>query len=51
LILAESVLAIGQPGAMMRRVLRRSMPFVQAALIGTLAAAALAGFAMLISHS
>jgi hypothetical protein len=48
---AESVLAVGQPGAMMRRVLRRSKPFVQAALIGTLAAAALAGFAMLISHT
>jgi hypothetical protein len=36
---------------MMRRALRRSIPFVQAALIGTLAAAALAAFAMLISHS
>lgn len=35
----------------MRRVLRRSMPFVQAALIGTLAAAGLAGLAMLISHT
>ncbi|MGO9703138.1 MAG: hypothetical protein ACLPX7_28210 [Xanthobacteraceae bacterium] len=48
---AESVLAVGRPGAMMRRVVRRSIPFVQAALIGTLAAAALAGFAMLISHT
>jgi len=35
----------------MRRMLRRSIPFVQAVLIGTLAAAALAGVAMLISHS
>ena len=35
----------------MQKVLRRSVPFVQAVLIGTLAAAALAGFAMLISHS
>jgi hypothetical protein len=32
-------------------VLRKSVPFVQAALIGTLAAAALAGVAMLIPHS
>ncbi len=35
----------------MRRALRRSIPFVQAVLIGTLAAAALAGIAMLIAHS
>jgi len=35
----------------MRRVLRKSIPFVQAALIGTLVAAAVAGVAMLISHS
>jgi hypothetical protein len=35
----------------MRRVLRKSVPFIQAALIGTLAAAALAGVAMLIPHS
>ena len=35
----------------MRRVLRRSIPFVQAVLIGTLAAAAIAGFAMYVSHS
>jgi hypothetical protein len=35
----------------MRRALRRSIPFMQAALIGTAAAAALVGFAMLISHS
>jgi hypothetical protein len=35
----------------MRRALRRSIPFVQAALIGTLAAATLASIAMLISHS
>jgi len=35
----------------MRRVLRQSVPFVQAVLIGALAAAALAGVAMLISHS
>ena len=35
----------------MRRVLRKSVPFVQAALMGTLTAAALAGVAMLISHS
>jgi hypothetical protein len=33
----------------MRRALRRSVPFVQAAFIGTLAL--LAGLAMLISHS
>jgi hypothetical protein len=35
----------------MRRRLRKSIPFVQAALIGTLAAAALVGVALLISHS
>jgi hypothetical protein len=35
----------------MRRALRRWIPFVQAVLIGTLAAAALAGVAMLIPHS
>ncbi len=35
----------------MRRALRRSIPFVQAVLIGVLAAAALATVAMLISHS
>ncbi len=35
----------------MRKALRRSIPFVQAALVGTLAAAALAAFATLISHS
>jgi hypothetical protein len=35
----------------MRRVLRKSIPFVQAVLIGTLAAAAIAGVAMLIPHS
>jgi hypothetical protein len=35
----------------MRRVLRKSVPFVLAALIGAFAAAALAGVAMLISHS
>jgi hypothetical protein len=35
----------------MRHALRKSIPFVQAALIGTLAAAALAGVAFLISHS
>jgi hypothetical protein len=35
----------------MRRALRKSIPFMQAALIGTLTAAALAGVAMLISHS
>jgi hypothetical protein len=35
----------------MRRALRRSVPFVQAAFIGTLADALLAGIAMLISHS
>jgi hypothetical protein len=34
-----------------RRKLRKSIPFMQAALIGTLAAAALAGVALLISHS
>jgi hypothetical protein len=35
----------------MRRALRKSIPFMQAALIGTLTAAALAAVAMLISHS
>jgi hypothetical protein len=35
----------------MRHVLRKSIPFVRAALIGSLAAAMLAGVAMLISHS
>jgi hypothetical protein len=35
----------------MRRALRRSVPFVQAAFIGTCAAALLAGLAILISNS
>jgi hypothetical protein len=35
----------------MRRVLRKSIPFVQAVLIGMLAAAAVAGVAMLLPHS
>ncbi len=35
----------------MRRALRKSVPFVQAALIGTLTAVALAGIAILIAHS
>jgi hypothetical protein len=35
----------------MRRAVRKSIPFVQAALMGTLAAAALAGAAIWISHS
>jgi hypothetical protein len=35
----------------MRRALRKSIPFIQAVLIGTLAAAAVAGIALLISHS
>jgi hypothetical protein len=35
----------------MSRALRRSVPFVQAAFIGTSAAALLTGIAMLISHS
>ncbi len=35
----------------MRRALRKSIPFIQAALIGTLAAAAVAGVAFLISHT
>jgi hypothetical protein len=35
----------------MRRALRKSIPFMQAALIGTLTAAGLAAVAMLISHS
>jgi hypothetical protein len=35
----------------MRRVLRKSIPFVQAMLIGTLAATAIAGVAMLVPHS
>jgi len=35
----------------MRRVVRRSVPFVQAALIGAIAAAVLAGVAMAVSHS
>lgn len=35
----------------MRRALRKSIPFMQAALIGTLAAAVLVAVAMLISHS
>jgi len=35
----------------MHRVLRKSVPFVQAALMGALTAAALVGVAMLISHS
>jgi hypothetical protein len=35
----------------MRKAIRKTVPFVQSALIGTLAAAALAGMAMLASHS
>ncbi len=35
----------------MRRKLRKTMALLQAALIGTLAAAAIAGIALLISHS
>jgi hypothetical protein len=35
----------------MRKALRRSIPFIAAAAIGTLAAAALAGAALLMSHS
>jgi hypothetical protein len=35
----------------MRRVLRKSIPFVQAVLIGTLAAVVIAGVAMLLPHS
>jgi hypothetical protein len=35
----------------MRKAIRKTMPFVQSALIGTLAAAALVGVAMLVSHS
>jgi hypothetical protein len=34
-----------------RRALRKSIPFVRAVLIGTLAAVALVGAAVLISHS
>jgi len=35
----------------MSQILRKSIPFVQAALIGTLAAATLVGVAMLMAHS
>jgi hypothetical protein len=35
----------------MRHLLRKSIPFVHAALIGSLAAAVLAAVAVLISHS
>jgi hypothetical protein len=35
----------------MRRVLRKCIPFVQAVLIGTFAAAVIAGVAMLLPHS
>jgi hypothetical protein len=35
----------------MRKAIRKTVPFVQSALIGTLVAAALAGMALLISHS
>jgi hypothetical protein len=35
----------------MRRVLRKTIPFVQAVLIGTLAAAVVVGFAIYVSHS
>jgi hypothetical protein len=35
----------------MRRAIRKTLPFVTAALLGTLAAAALVGVAMLMSHS
>ena len=41
----------GGPGAMMRTKLRKTIGLIQAALIGTLAAAALVGIALLISHS
>jgi len=36
---------------MMRRKLRKTIALMEAALIGTLAAAVLAGIALLISHS
>jgi hypothetical protein len=45
------ILTTGAPEQSMRRVLRKSIPFVQAVLIGTLAAAAIAGVAMLLPHS
>jgi hypothetical protein len=48
---AESVLAVGEPGTIDAQGVTQSVPFVQAAFIGTLAAALLAGIAMLISHS
>jgi len=35
----------------MRRILRKSIPFVWALLIGTLAAAVVAGYAMFAAHS
>jgi hypothetical protein len=47
----NQVLAIGAPGAMMRKKLRKTVGLIQAALIGTLAAAAIAGIALWISHS
>jgi hypothetical protein len=49
--LAESVLAIGGPGAIDAKGVAQAIPFMQAALIGTLTAAGLAAVAMLISHS
>jgi hypothetical protein len=50
-LLAESFLAPAGREQSMRRVLRKSIPFVQAVLIGTLAAAVIAGVAMLLPHS
>ncbi len=40
-----------EPGQSMRRILRKSMPFVWALLIGTLAGVLVAGFAVSATHS
>jgi hypothetical protein len=49
--LAESLLASGEPRASAAPPTAEAIPFVQAALIGSLAAAVLAAVAVLISHS
>jgi hypothetical protein len=46
-----SFIEIAAPEQSMRRTLRKSIPFVWALLIGTLAGACVAGLALFVSHS
>jgi prepilin signal peptidase PulO-like enzyme (type II secretory pathway) len=52
LILAESVsMTVGMGELLMRRKLRKTLPFIVAIFIGTMAAALIAGVAILAAHS